>query len=255
LREFSVSLSGARIEMGVFLDAVSTAVKLLRAADPDKRIRWRLATLHYGSPAVVGFVGEPRRKDVPPEAADIAIDSVVGGLRALNAGVRPPSFTDDALELAKHLVQVKERGKLDVLTVVTRNGGPPEPLVVTTQMAATVDEVIGIKYESFGSVEGRLEIVSARGQMHCSVYETIHGKPVKCDVPPSLKKAVLDAFDQHVIVYGIVKRDASGQARRIALESVEVVPPSDSVPRSLAGIAPDFTDGDDSAQYIKKRWQ
>ena len=118
-----------------------------------------------------------------------------------------------------------------------------------------MDDAIGARYESQGSVEGRLEVVSSHGGvLRCNVYERLLGKPVRCEVPDALRGRVLELFDQMVLAHGRVSRDSAGQARHIALESIEPVAAPSRGTESLAGMAPDFTDGANSVDYIKKRW-
>lgn len=254
MHELSISVAGERIEAQTFLEAVSTFLRLLRAVDTQQAVRWRLATLRYSSPAVVGFVGEPRSKKKPDVAAEVA-HTLVSGLASLDRGERPAAFQDDALELSKRLAELKGRGGVESILLIDQDARL-HSLAITPRVAASVDEFIGIKYESIGAIEGRLELVSSHGGMlRCNVYERVLGRPVVCDVSADLKRAVLEAFDQEVRARGIVKRDASGQARQIRLESLEVIPPSEKPPESLAGLAADYTDGSDTVEYVKSRWK
>jgi hypothetical protein len=110
--------------------------------------------------------------------------------------------------------------------------------------------------ESLGSVEGRLEVVSSHGgRLRCNVYEHVAGKPVRCDFADGLKGMVLAAFDRRVRAHGLIKRDAAGQPRHIKLESLEVLPPAPKESVSITGLAPDFTGGRDSAEWLEKRWR
>ena len=253
--ELSISLNGERIEAKAFLGAVSTFLRLLDCVDAQKAVRWRLATLRYNSPATIGFVGEPRKKRGPDDAQEVG-RTLVSGLASLSKGQRPTTFDDIALELAKGLAELKGHGGIDSLLLIDQNGAAPTTLPISPRIAASVDEFIGARYESLGMVEGRLELVSSHGGvMRCNVYEKLLGKPVKCFVPNEMRATVLESFDQDVVAHGIVKRDASGQARQIALHHLDRVTKVSNPPRSLAGLAPDFTDGVDSADYIKGRWK
>jgi hypothetical protein len=57
--------------------------------------------------------------------------------------------------------------------------------------------VIRAKYESSGSIEGQLEVVSSQGGIvRCDVYDRLLMRAVRCDVPQRLRKDVLDLFDR-----------------------------------------------------------
>lgn len=254
--EFAISLSGDQIEARSFLEAVASAVKLLRSVDKGQAIRWRLATLRYSSPATIGFVGEARTKKTNYRPEDVG-HTVMAGLESLENGKPPRGFSDESLELAKKLADLKGHGGIVSVVVTAQNGvGPTATIPVTPRTAATVDDMIGSRYQSHGSIAGRLEVVSSHGgSLKCNVYEKILGKPVRCDVPAQLKMEVLNLFDQEVIVFGVVSRDSSGRPRHIALEAIRPVELASDLPQSLAGLAPDFTADVDSVDYIKKRWQ
>lgn len=257
--ELRITLDGDRIEMKAFLDAVSTFVHLLRTVDEtvsrSRSVRWRLATLRYSSPAVVGCVGEPRSLNTPDQAPLVG-RAVLSGLGQLERRVRPTAFSDEALDLAKHLADLKDRGGIQRVSIAEPHADQPATLTLTREIAAAVDDLIGAKYESLGSIIGRLELVSSHGGMlRCNIYEDASGKPVRCDFPETLKKAVLDAFDQRVHAAGTIKRDASGQPRHITLDSLEVLPTGAPRSASITGLAPDFTDGLDSADWLDNRWE
>jgi hypothetical protein len=173
----------------------------------------------------------------------------------LERGERPTVFPDEALEAAKKLAELRGRRGVDRLSVAELNGTAPRTLAVSTRTAASVDDFIGPRFESYGAIEGQLEVISAHGGLSCNVYEPVFGKPVRCHVPEHLKAKVLAAFEKRVIASGTLRRDASGNPRTLALEDLEIAAPSPEPPQSLAGIAPDFTDGADTADWLKKRWQ
>ena len=258
--EFRISITGDRIEMTAIKDALAELLRLLKAVEErvalGKGVRWQLATLSYSSPVVIGCIGVPRnRKRNAPDYSELIGRTALAGIRDLERGVRPPDFSDEALEVSRRLASLRgRRGVRDVL-LMDENGATPTPLSLTPRTLAAVEDFIGVKSESFGSVDGRLEVVSAHGGITCSIYESLTGKAVRCEVPEELRRKVLDAFEGRVIATGIVRRDASGQPRVLALHDLTRVESGTEEFVSLAGIAPDFTDGVDSAEYIKGRWR
>ena len=253
--EISLALDGDGIDAKTFLHAVSTLLRLLSSLDQDGLVRWRLATLRYSSPATVGLAGESRKRQAAYGPADVG-RSAVSGLAALDRGTRPAAFSDEALEQARKLAEIRGKGGVRGLLVMDQNDGRPETLAISHRVSASVEEFIGARFQSIGSIEGRLEVVSSHGGvLRCNIYERLLGKVVRCDVPSGMKKTVLDCFDEEVVAEGIVRRDASGQAREIALQTLSRVERPPGAPRSLAGLAPDYTDGVDSVEYIKGRWR
>jgi hypothetical protein len=257
--EVSISLSGTNLDAKTFLDAAQSFLRLLGLVDETisqkRSIRWRLSRLHFGSPATIGVMGEPRRR-ASQDAPQIIGGAVLAGLEMLENGDRPITFPDEALEAAKSLSSLRERRGIDWVSLSEQNGAAPKTLTISARTAATVVEYIGPRFESFGSVEGRLEVISARGGVSCNVYEPVFGKAVKCEVPEHLKSVVLAAFEKKVVASGRLGRDSSGQPRRLVLESIDVPDQTTETPiSSILGLAPDFTDGEDTAEWLKKRWQ
>lgn len=261
--EFRISLTGDRIEVATLKDALVDLLKLLKSVEKkvaaEDRVRWSISTLSYASPMVIGCVGEPRsRKRHAPDCSPEVGAAVLAGLQDLEAGNRPTTFTDDALEAARSLAALRDqRGVSEVLIMAgPGRNGDRSPVRVTPRTLAAVDDFIGVRAEGAGSVEGHLEVISAHGGVTCNVYELLTGKPVRCHVPDHLKQKVLAAFEQRVIAHGIVKRDSGGQARQLVLRDIEPVPEPQHPFESLAGIyKDDFPEGTDSAEYIKARWK
>ena len=258
--ELRISISGDKIEVAAIKDVLAHFLKLLKMVEHQvasgNGVRWRIATLSYASPVVIGCVGEPKsRKRGAPDFARAIGATLIEGMAALEAGKRPPGFSDDALEISKKLAASRGRRGAKEILVMEANGELPVPLSLTARTVASVEDFIGVNSESVGSVEGRLEVISAHGGITCNVYEALTGKVVRCEVPDEMKSDVLAAFEQRVIASGIVRRDKSGQARQIVLRRLEQIPADSGGYISIAGIAPDFTNGVESAKYLKERWQ
>lgn len=246
--------------MQAFLEAISTFVDLLRDVDRSlgrqTSIRWRLATLRYSSPAVVGCVGEPRKPN-QPDMTPLVVRTVLAGFEELEEGRRPKGFSDDALESAKRLADLRgQRGVHDVTILDPGSEDPQKGIhVISRRVSVTVDELIGAKFESMGSVDGRLEVVSSHGgNLTCNVYEMVTGKPVKCTVPREKKAVVLEYFDSMVRAFGTIWRDSSGYPRRIDVESIEPLETRLTV-APLPELGDKITGGLDIAEYLKRQWE
>lgn len=126
-------------------------------------------------------------------------------------------------------------------------------LEITERVAASVNEIIAPRYTAPGAVEGMLQAMSSRGILHFVIYDSIFGARVRCDIPDALKPAALAAFDERVLVTGIVARDAEGHPRHIKARHIETIRP-EGLPQSIRGLDPDFTAGLSTAEYLKRGW-
>ena len=263
MHKVSITIDGEHISMEAFMAAVTNFLAVLREVDkglsPTPAVRWRLAELRYGSPALVACLGEPRSKKVRRESVAAVVDTVVTGLHNLeaNRGGRPAGFTDDALEATKRLVEVRGKGGISTLVIVSADEDHTEAarrLELTQRAAATVDDLIAGRYRAIGSVEGTLQLISSHVTPYFAIYDDIWGARVRCDFPEAMKQTALETFDRRVVVRGIVTSDASGRPRHVKVEELAPLPPRDALPQSLRGADRGFTGSLDSAEYLRKRW-
>jgi hypothetical protein len=261
--ELKIILQGDRLEMQAFLDAVGHFASILTGVDKTasggpRTLRWRLRTLRYQSPAVIGAVAEPIRTDAP-DLSRLVGRAVVTGVRSLaerERRPRPQYFSDDTLEAAKALAELAGKHGVESVSIVEENESPTvSPVLITMQVAASVEDLIGIKSEGLGAVEGKLEVVSSRNGLHCNVYDRVTGIAVKCTFSDDLKRKVLDAFEQWVIAHGTVKRDASGKPRQLVLRDLEPIPSAADLPQSILGLDSNYTEGMSPEEWIRKRWE
>jgi hypothetical protein len=255
------------ITIEAFRDAVSNFLHLLREIEDslagEREVRWTLADLRHGSPALLTWEGTPRqrrrkRKKVEPtrDLAPVVAETLLHGVERLERGEgRPDDFSDDALDATLQLARVKMRPGITGISLIGENGALKEPRVlnVTERVAASVNEIIGPKYSAPGSVEGTLQAINSHGTLHFTIYDSVWGTRVRCDIPGRLKAAALAAFDERVLVTGIVARDAGGHPRHVKVETIDRVD-STTLPDSIRGIDPDFTGDLDSSDYLKRGW-
>lgn len=257
------------ISIEAFRQAIDNFMLLLHEVDeaisgPGQRsVRWRLADLRHGSPAVLMWVGEPRRrrtkkKEPIRDLSPMIGEAVISGVEKLERGEgRPPAFTDDALDAIKRLAHLKMRRGITGIAISGENTDRKKRLKmldVTERVAATVNEIIGPKYTAPGSVEGMLQAINSHGTLYFAIYDSIWGGRVQCDMPSELKPEAIRLFDQRVLVKGQVATDASGHPRRVKAESIEPLPERITLPQSLRGLDRDYTEGLSSSEYLKRQW-
>lgn len=259
------------ISIEAFRDALANFLHLLREVEQsiagDRAVRWTLDRLYHGSPAVMTWKGTPRppkRKRGQAETpvqdfVPVVAKAILSGVSKLERGEgRPEAFTDEALESTLNLARLKMRRGIHALALIGENGSTPQPepptvLEVTERVAASVNEIIAPRYTAPGAVEGRLQAISSRGQLHFVIYDSVFGVRVRCDIPDTLKPRALAAFDERVLVTGLVARDAEGHPRYIKVNDIESIKPQE-LPQSIRDLDPDFTGDLSDAEYLKRGW-
>ncbi|MGQ0766374.1 MAG: hypothetical protein ACT4OZ_11995 [Gemmatimonadota bacterium] len=255
------------ISIEAFRDALASFLHLLREVEAsvagERAVRWTLENLHHGSPATMTWKGEARQPKrtkkvvVKPDYAPIIGRALLSGVRRLEHGEgRPADFNDEALDATMTLARVTKRPGISALSIIGDNGREqPQELVsldVTERTAEAVKEIIAPRYTAPGAIDGMLQAINSRGGLYFVVYDAIFGSRVRCDIPDTLKAKALAAFDNRVLVSGMVSRDAEGHPRHIRVQDIEKI--STDLPQSIRGLDPDFTGNVSSAEYLKRGW-
>lgn len=76
----------------------------------------------------------------------------------------------------------------------------------------------------YGTVEGTLDTLSARGRLHFTISEPIWNMAVQCTVPEQLVEAMRGMWRQRVSARGMVHYDREGLPTSIRAEEVEPFP-------------------------------
>jgi hypothetical protein len=158
-----------------------------------------------------------------------------------------------------NLARVKMRRGITSMAIIgeTVSGDeaptPPDVTDITERVAAAVNEIIGPKYTAPGAVDGVLQAINSRGTLYFTIYDSVFGSRVQCDIPDRLKGDALAAFDERVLVSGLVARDAEGHPRHVKAERIERLGALE-LPQSIRGLDPDFTGPLSSSEYVKRSW-
>jgi hypothetical protein len=189
------------------------------------RISWGIAELSLDSPAKISV------ESVEEETEDIAectSSAIIRGFTVLQKErTRPEYFNDNALESAQRLARLT----MDNLARINIYADMPDHQVyVTEQIAVNITGILEY-LDYYGSVEGRLELISGReGQpLYFRVQDRINKVGVRCLIRDELLENALSAFGKRVIVSGIIKSDNTGIPRIIRVESIEVIPGEESL--------------------------
>jgi len=260
--ELTISLDREQLDPETFAKAILAFIDLLKATDRNiargkPQVRWQIARLSYASPALVGITGRTIR-NAAADAVPVVGRAVLNSLRELEKGSRPAALSDTGLEKARTLAALasaKRPVRIVVSEIPESIREASESVYVSAQTAATVEKYIGAAYESYGVVQGRLEVLSSRQGIACVVHDSVTEKAVKCSVPDELKRVVIASFDEFVLARGRIQRDSSGFPRTMSLEGIEVLQAAPQLPQSLAGIAPGYTGNDDPVAYLRMRWE
>ncbi len=236
-------------EKGVTPRAYTSAVnevthsleELDRLAEPDPRHRvaWYVERTDWrnGGP-VLRLRPEQRGADRTTAQLLRPATAFVSGIHALQERPAiPEHFTErvvNRVATISHLTVSKTAG-LEGVEVVA---------VDAAHNAARIDQRVDENAKkavepsslAYGSIIGRLDVISARGAKTRIGLVSDWGPPINCTVDGLAREEYLALFDERVLVSGLIKRNGSGQIIRI--EAVGIEPqraPSDIDIASLRG--------------------
>jgi hypothetical protein len=210
-------------QLTILLNEVASEV----SEPKPRRISWGISQLSLDSPAKVSVESMEEAEGIDEYTAAVVVE---GFNKLQKERVRPEYFNDHALESAQRLARLttENLGRVSIYTDV-----PDQQVYLTEQIAVNIVGILEY-LDYYGSVEGRLELISGReGQpLYFRVQDRINNVGVRCYIPDALLDKALNAFRKLVIVSGIIECDNNGIPRNIRAESIEVVPGEESLPQA-----------------------
>jgi hypothetical protein len=221
-----VSLSSFRTaieQLTILLNEVASEI----SEPKPHRISWGVAQLSLDSPAKISVESIEEAEGIDERTATVVVE---GFTKLQKERIRPKYFNDNALESAQRLVRLTtdHLARVNIYTDI-----PDQQVYLTEQIAVNIASILEY-LDYYGSVEGRLELISGReGQpLYFRVQDRINNISVRCNIPDALLDKALSAFRKRVIVSGIIKSDNTGIPRSIRAESIEIVPSEESLPQA-----------------------
>jgi hypothetical protein len=202
-------------------------------AGPNETVHW-VVQVKEGS-NLVGL--EPMRSSIPPPVLQDIYTKVQEGVEAIeNEAREPEGMPEAALRHMRDLgavVGVSEDDDTKV-RVWTRK----QPVTVTHKTVAHVAVLISEAYEDFGTLEGRIQVISEQGALHVFVTEPVHGRRIRCYFDEEMLPTFMAAFRKRVEVTGRIKYRRDGTPISIAATALSEFPGKDELPsfRDMRGI-------------------
>ncbi|MHB8279758.1 MAG: hypothetical protein ACYDIA_19195 [Candidatus Humimicrobiaceae bacterium] len=192
-------------------------------------IKW-IVRVKEGS---IVLVNEPElSENLDLQKQDKVFDFIQKGIDVLEKEAQcPPFFNDRALEFLENLVSLPSyRGNgltgVDIYIDDKKNA-------LTQHIIANVDILLGVYSKALGSIEGRLQTLSARGSLKFIVYDALTDKGTYCYIGEELFNEAIQAFDKRVYVYGTINYDNKGNPKSIKVEEMKIFENKDKLPSAF----------------------
>jgi len=223
-------MSGPRITADKFAKGIAAFVAMIKdvakhVSGTSRGVQWTIG-VRPGS-AMIDCTPLPSR--APATVLPTILDTIERGVISTEAGSAcPPHFSEKALNDMRKLASVLEHRPDEVdLIRVWRNGRSHQ---VTTQTVANVDAIHGIASRDWGTIEGRLQMITEVRRLRFVVRDAVTARLTECFFDDDIIDDVTSAFGKRVSVSGVILYRANGDTKSIEVEEFSVMPDEDELP-------------------------
>lgn len=227
--DITLELEGSEITPDKFKRSVNAFVGLLEAITKsvcrDKPpVGWRMK-VKAGS----NLVGATHAEGANASHVRKILDLTAKGLAQMDLeGEVPPIYPDQALKKLRDLSGLSGRKPNDDTRVsvwVKQRRNEITPKIYTATGTA-----LKPGFSEYGTVEGKLEVLSARGGVHFIIYERIWDKAVNCTVPDKLLKKMMESWQKKIAAHGMIQYHPDGKPKNIEADDIEIIPEDRNLP-------------------------
>jgi len=227
-RKLTLHIDGRRITADRFSRAIDAffevVTEVTEAVTGESRAVDWIVSVAPGS-INLGVAAEPRKDKARTNEVVYALYS---GFQELSkkSSSRPDFFTDTALEKTRELIKIQDGKAVSAIQIRRSNSR----VTLNQKVLINVERILGGTLSEVGTLEGKLEMISARGGFHAGVWDALTDRPVRCNIPPGLTDRAMRAFKKRVAVSGTIRYRNTGEPLSIDVEELEIFPETDKLP-------------------------
>lgn len=222
-----LKLSGPKITSEKFVRGVSSFLGMVsdvssKVAKNRNAVSW-VISVESGSDIIVA---EPLPvKESDAEFIPSILKTIKSAADSLERGSEPPEdFPESSLEKMRDLASILGGKDHEIESVKIIIGDVP--VNISHHTTASVDDILGAKSEAFGTIEGKLEMVTLRGG-YMAVYDDLTDRRVKCIFKSDLLEEIKPALGKRVSVYGLVSYRQDGIPVSIRIQDFRILSKDD----------------------------
>mgnify|MGYP001810509072 FL=1 len=236
--DLTLELDGANVTPERFMKAVRAFFGLVNEvsrelAGPKEFIDWRVQVKRGSN--LVGI--NPGHANVSAAVLDNIYAIVHSGIASIeNSAVEPPGLPESALKYIRDLGSIATDDDGDSTKV--RVWAKKLPATITHKAAAHVNVLLAESYEDFGTIDGKVQVISDQGNLHVFVTEPISGRRIRCYFEEDMLPRFLAAFRKRVEIKGKIKYRRDHKPISIFASGLTEYPASKDLPsfREMRGI-------------------
>lgn len=175
------------------------------------------------------------------------VSSLVDGARDLQLEPELPPFYSEAT-VARLLKVAEPKDGIREVSIATVNGKVGERVELNDALIEHARSAVREADVSIGSITGTLDVISTRAKngVRVSVFDPVNRRAVAGTASGTLTDNLRVYWGHRVTVRGRITRNARGQAFRISITDLELLPDDDSgrpTTADLLGADPNWTGG------------
>lgn len=263
------SNSGVRIEIGTghhkieaqtFAFLLSQIVTSLRDVDrnafPRKipQLNWAIDDLSINGSIKAIIVPSSVSRNRPIGTLEVPANGLIEGIRRLEDTAEiPPLFSYSTVTRVQHIGSRLERETLPPIRISVAESDIVA--VVNSDTAQNARRAVQPTSRSFGSITGRLDVLSARSSrgLRAQILDERTRRAVVVRAAEDQRMLLRDAWGNRVIAGGCLLRNRYGQAVSLELTELEVLQERSKVSaRDILGIAPRWTGDLTTQEFVRQ---
>lgn len=200
---------------------------------PQQFVHW-VVQVKSGS-NLIGLA--PQQFNVPPTVLDNIYSKIEDGIELIeHEATEPDGFLEGALKHVRELASVVGTDDNDDTKI--RVWAKKRPVLVTHKAVAHVAALLNEQFEDFGTIEGRIHVISDQGALHVFVTEPIWNRRIRCYFDEEMLPLFLATFRKRVEVTGRIKYRRDGNPISISASALSEFPDTKDLPsfREMRGI-------------------
>jgi hypothetical protein len=244
------------VTLRAFVDACRYQLQILGDLDAtllgktNGALEWYVTDLRLGSLEAAiqsGFVAEDA-----PEAHDRNVARAYrNGMYAIQGEGRSPEYYSERdLTAARQTFRLIGRDGVTGFLVAVDS---EDPVPIDATAAAHIEQLIHPGERTFGSVEGKLTMISVAGRKpRVTIVDAVSKKGVSCHFEESHLDEMKDGLGKRVIAEGLLTYNRKGEPQRLHVESFRIIPDREALPSSdeLLRAIPNLSDGLTTAEHM-----
>jgi hypothetical protein len=168
-----------------------------------------------------------KSEEVP--GIDLIEKGVLAGLAQIERiKSRPLNFNAKALSGVRSLAAVLRSKDYPVNHLLVKANG--ETLEITGNSEVAANEILRADYHDYGTVEGKLQMITERKRTRIYVFDALTDKKVGCRIDPEIRQQALSAFGRRVEVRGLIRYRHDGEPISIIADGLELLDKDHELP-------------------------